>query len=261
MTGNTAPISRRTFLKFSLINLAGLAWSKLSDKGIFSPFETPQLDKPYPEVIHSVSTILPYFVITIDDGFDAEALVEILDIMEENDYTGTFFMIGRYSIRAENAYPGIMKRLVKNGNELAYHTMTHVRPEGGWPLDWLISDHNSWLAYHKEILGDELYKQAVKPYARAPWNNFSRPFLRMCQAQNLLPVSWSNDPGSFNRGQEMNPGDIFLLHVRQDDLDYFRQFSSDQEIKPVTLSYMLRAEYLLRAELMYQDGMQLSLRK
>ncbi|MEN8242047.1 MAG: polysaccharide deacetylase family protein [Chloroflexota bacterium] len=216
--------------------------SRVEDQGIFRLSETRLLDEPYPEVIRSVPTILPYFALTIDDGYDADSLVEILNIMEENNFNGTFFMIGRCSIRAEIAYPGIMKRLAENGNELGYHTITHGRPDGGWTVDWLIGDHKGWLGYHKEMLGDDLFKKAVKPYARAPWGNFSRPFLRMCEAQNLLPVSWNNDPGSYNRGQEMETGDIFLLHVREDDLRYFREFSKYSEIKPVTLSYLLKSE-------------------
>lgn len=246
MMGNRISISRRTFLKFSLLNLAGLAWSTLEDPGIFSPDGAPFFEEPYPEVIQSFATRRPYFALTVDDGFDADSLVEILDIMEENNYTGTFFMIGRYSIRAERAFPGIIKRLAENGNELAYHTMTHERPEGGWPLDWLISDHNHWLEYHQDMLGEELFKQAVKPYARAPWGNFSKPFLRMCQAQKLLPVSWSNEPSLYERSQQIVPGDIFLLHVREDAMSYFREFNPGGEIKPVTLTHLLGIDLMDR---------------
>jgi peptidoglycan/xylan/chitin deacetylase (PgdA/CDA1 family) len=242
MPGNNTAISRRSFLKFSLLNLAGLAWNGLAAKGLFGPPEIPPGDEPYPEVIHSIPTHLPYFALTIDDGFDLEALVEIVEIMEEYHFSGTFFMIGRYSIRAEMAYPGIMKRLAETGSELAFHTMTHERPEGGWTVEWLTGDYLSWLDYHKEMLGDDLYQQAVKPYARAPWNNFSRPFLRFCEALDLLPVSWSNDPGSYNRGQEIINGDIFLLHVRQDDLRYIKEFSSEGEIQPVPLGWLIEAE-------------------
>ncbi len=246
MSEKKSSLSRREILKLAFICLSGVAWSKYTGKTMLSP-NSDLSQRPFPRVIKSIPTELPYFALTVDDGFDADALVKILDLMEEYHLTATFFMVGRYSIRADRKYPGIMKRMAELGNEIGYHTMTHELPKGGWQLDWLIGDHNSWLNYHKELLGEELFQKAVKPLARAPWDNFSKPFLRMCEHQRLLPVSWSNDPGSFNRGQSMNSGDIFLLHVRESDLHYFKDFSDYKPIKPVPLGFLIWAERMFQA--------------
>ena len=237
MAGKSKTLSRRSFLKLTALGAIGLA---------FTTKRPPRSNSTlsYPQVIKSVPTPLPYFALTIDDGFDLDVLLEMVEILEKTGMTATFFMVGRYSIRAERKYPGIMKRMAENGNEIAYHTMVHEKPDGAWQLDYLIGDYHTWLGHHYEILGEELYYKAVKPFARAPWDNFSKPFLRMCQHERLLPVSWSNDPGSFNRGQDIVCGDIFLIHVRESDLAYLHVFAEQTGTQPVAFGKILIAEHI-----------------
>ncbi|MFE6161916.1 bifunctional polysaccharide deacetylase/glycosyltransferase family 2 protein [Streptomyces sp. NPDC056486] len=61
-------------------------------------------------------------VLTFDDGPDPEWTPKVLKVLEDNDVDGTFFMVGSMVSR----YPGVVKRLVAEGNEVGVHTFTHV---------------------------------------------------------------------------------------------------------------------------------------
>ncbi|MET8098232.1 glycosyltransferase [Streptomyces sp. NPDC005236] len=61
-------------------------------------------------------------VLTFDDGPTANWTPEVLEVLEENDVEGTFFMVGSMVSR----YPDVVKTLVDQGNEVGIHTFTHV---------------------------------------------------------------------------------------------------------------------------------------
>ncbi|MFG2924476.1 bifunctional polysaccharide deacetylase/glycosyltransferase family 2 protein [Streptomyces sp. NPDC048305] len=61
-------------------------------------------------------------VLTFDDGPDPEWSGKVLDILDENDVPGTFFLVGSMISR----YPGTVRRMVDEGNEVGIHTFTHV---------------------------------------------------------------------------------------------------------------------------------------
>ncbi|MEV7089820.1 bifunctional polysaccharide deacetylase/glycosyltransferase family 2 protein [Streptomyces sp. NPDC093085] len=61
-------------------------------------------------------------VLTFDDGPDPEYTEKVLKILKQQDVPGTFFLIGSMVSR----YPGIVKNMVDQGNEVGVHTFTHV---------------------------------------------------------------------------------------------------------------------------------------
>lgn len=61
-----------------------------------------------------------YMALTFDDG-PSEYTPKILDILKEKGVHATFFNLGN----SANEYPQYTKRLLKEGNELASHTMRH----------------------------------------------------------------------------------------------------------------------------------------
>ncbi|MER5179737.1 bifunctional polysaccharide deacetylase/glycosyltransferase family 2 protein [Streptomyces sp. NPDC002896] len=60
--------------------------------------------------------------LTFDDGPNPTWTPQVLKVLEENDVPGTFFLVGSMVSR----YPGIVKDLVEQGNEVGIHTFTHV---------------------------------------------------------------------------------------------------------------------------------------
>ncbi|MEV7424783.1 glycosyltransferase [Streptomyces sp. NPDC091212] len=61
-------------------------------------------------------------VLTFDDGPDPTYTSKVLKILDDNDVPGTFFLIGSMISR----YPGVVRQMVADGNEVGVHTFTHV---------------------------------------------------------------------------------------------------------------------------------------
>ena len=76
----------------------------------------------WPDVLWHVSTSSKVVALTIDDG-PSEYTYEIKQILEANDATATFFIIGS---QVED-YQGVLQDLIRNGNELGNHAM-HDEP-------------------------------------------------------------------------------------------------------------------------------------
>ncbi|WAZ23400.1 glycosyltransferase [Streptomyces cinnabarinus] len=60
--------------------------------------------------------------LTFDDGPNPTWTPQVLEILEKYDVPGTFFVVGSMVSR----YPGLVRDLVDQGNEIGIHTFTHV---------------------------------------------------------------------------------------------------------------------------------------
>ncbi|MFI1421003.1 bifunctional polysaccharide deacetylase/glycosyltransferase family 2 protein [Streptomyces sp. NPDC020731] len=61
-------------------------------------------------------------VLTFDDGPDPTWTPKVMEVLEEYDVPGTFFVVGSMVSR----HPDIVKDLIEQGNEVGVHTFTHV---------------------------------------------------------------------------------------------------------------------------------------
>lgn len=76
----------------------------------------------YPTITHVGNEKPRRVAITFDDGPDPEWTPKILDILRQHKVHATFFLVGR---NAED-YPGLVRRIVKEGHEIGSHTYTHA---------------------------------------------------------------------------------------------------------------------------------------
>ncbi|MBK3633515.1 glycosyltransferase [Streptomyces sp. MBT97] len=60
--------------------------------------------------------------LTFDDGPNPTWTPQVLEILRKYDVPGTFFLVGSMVSR----YPGIVRDMVEEGNEVGIHTFTHV---------------------------------------------------------------------------------------------------------------------------------------
>lgn len=70
---------------------------------------------------NSVYVDEPYIAITFDDGPHATLTPKLLDMLAARRLKATFFIIGQNGAE----YPEIMKRIVREGHELANHSWSH----------------------------------------------------------------------------------------------------------------------------------------
>ncbi|MEU4150318.1 bifunctional polysaccharide deacetylase/glycosyltransferase family 2 protein [Streptomyces sp. NPDC026659] len=69
-----------------------------------------------------VSVPAKTIVLTFDDGPNPTWTPQVLKILREHDVPGTFFLVGSMVSR----YPGIVRTMVGQGEEVGIHTFTHV---------------------------------------------------------------------------------------------------------------------------------------
>lgn len=70
----------------------------------------------------TVSVPSKTIALTFDDGPNPTWTPQVLKILDQYDVPGTFFLVGSMVSR----YPGIVKSMVEQGNEVGIHTFTHV---------------------------------------------------------------------------------------------------------------------------------------
>ncbi|MCX5401269.1 bifunctional polysaccharide deacetylase/glycosyltransferase family 2 protein [Streptomyces sp. NBC_00102] len=71
---------------------------------------------------HSESVPDKTIVLTFDDGPDPEWTEQVLDVLDDNDVPGTFFLVGSMIAR----HPDVVREMVADGDEVGIHTFTHV---------------------------------------------------------------------------------------------------------------------------------------
>ncbi|MCW2916884.1 MAG: Poly-beta,6-N-acetyl-D-glucosamine synthase [Actinomycetia bacterium] len=72
--------------------------------------------------VHSLRMPSKTIALTFDDGPDPKWTPKILDVLRQHHAHATFFSIGAHI--AEN--PGLVRRMLREGNEIGSHTYTHV---------------------------------------------------------------------------------------------------------------------------------------
>jgi cellulose synthase/poly-beta-1,6-N-acetylglucosamine synthase-like glycosyltransferase/peptidoglycan/xylan/chitin deacetylase (PgdA/CDA1 family) len=78
-------------------------------------------DLPTNYVIRRVGLTPKQIALTFDDGPDPEWTPQILDILKAKHVPATFFVIGSNM----EAHPGLVQRILADGNEVGNHTYTH----------------------------------------------------------------------------------------------------------------------------------------
>ncbi|MET8474226.1 bifunctional polysaccharide deacetylase/glycosyltransferase family 2 protein [Streptomyces sp. NPDC006422] len=96
----------------------GAAYDKVSQSVLDSgPIWTSRDGKADAESVPDKTIVL-----TFDDGPNATYTSKVLDILDENDVPGTFFLVGSMAAR----YPDLVKQTVDEGNEVGIHSFSHV---------------------------------------------------------------------------------------------------------------------------------------
>ena len=176
-------------------------------------------------VIGSLKTESPIYALTIDDGWFPDSLEAMLDLMSSRNMQATFFFTGLAAWHCDQQKPGIIKRVVDEGHSIGYHSMKHPKKQVivDADLKWWRKDFDNWWHLMRyNLLGVEHANKGLKYYARAPYGEFTDPFMELCERASLQAFAWSKTSGNIENGQPMSQGDILLLHVQPRDLEVMR---------------------------------------
>ena len=174
-------------------------------------------------ILKRLDTTDPVVILTIDDGLRKQALQEMLVILQEAGVKATFFLTGyaiEYRLGAD-----LMKTLAEQGYEIGYHSVAHLDMNtiSTWDTARWSQDYDEWVTILQSTLGSDLYARAVRPYARAPFGLFTKAFLDMCAQKHLEPVGWSCNRNCLLKGSKLSRGDIFILHVSEEDVSPLKE--------------------------------------
>ena len=157
--------------------------------------------------------------LTFDCGYEAGYTEKILDVLEENDIKGAFFITAHYLNTADD----IVKRMIEEGHIVGNHTVNHkCLPElsNEEIQDEIMKLHNS--VYEK-------FDYEMK-YFRPPKGEFSERVIDIVSNLGYTPVMWSSAYDDWNKerqGREeygkkkiidnIHNGCVLLLHATSED--------------------------------------------
>ncbi len=154
----------------------------------------------------------PFIAITFDDGPHVSNTPRLLDMLASRGIKATFFCVGTNVAR----YPGIVRRIVADGHEMANHTWTHPK---------LSSLGDSRLRSELDRATDGIVAVAgVTPRMyRPPYGAITARQKQLIMSEYGYPtILWSVDPEDWKRPgpaviasrilNNTRPGGIILVH-------------------------------------------------
>lgn len=154
--------------------------------------------------------VRPVVALTFDDGPNASSTPILLDGLKERKVRATFFLIGENVEKGENEK--IVKRMYEEGHLIGNHTYTHCN------LSKLeTGEAKKELEQTDTVIEKITGKQPA--FARAPYGELpvdsEQDLSRMYIGWTVDPLDWmTEDAGAVVKTvvEEINPGDIILLH-------------------------------------------------
>lgn len=154
---------------------------------------------------------LPIVALTIDDGYNAEAITRILEITKKCGVEASFFVTGAC---LRNNAP-LWQQAVAEGHEICWHSMQHSRIDQ-MTSGQLKADLDAWEARAKEYLGEDY---VVPDIVRLPFGAgrnigwISRVFAQ----ERKLSAVWDVDPFSGTGTQDYKAYAKYLLYKTKEN--------------------------------------------
>lgn len=150
--------------------------------------------------------------LTIDDGPDPEDTPKLLELLAARGARATFFVIGEKAA----AHPGLIRRILDAGHEVAHHTHTH-------PVGTFWCAPPARVAHELDACSQVLRAQGVSPARFRPPVGIKSPWLSPALRQRgLTAIGWSArglehwlgdaDAVAQRALAGIAPGAILLLH-------------------------------------------------
>lgn len=137
----------------------------------------------------------PVIYLTFDAGYENGNVAKILDVLEEHNAKGTFFVLS-HLIDAE---PDLVRRMADGGHLVCNHTATH-------PDLTAVSDEqfrhelSALAASYEACVGREM-----PLYFRPPEGKFNRRVLSLAREMGYKTIFWSLAYADWDNGKQPNP--------------------------------------------------------
>lgn len=177
-------------------------------------------DTKKPEPLKVIPTDAPLVALTIDDGFDKDAIKTLFAICKRKGITYTDFMKGQQ----REMFPDMVRMLsdseiVEFGNHTQTHRDQRNSPVPGVAPTWDVFKEDLFVA--EDWLVENL-NQTTLPYVRPPGGAFSEYTTDWNEQMGFLPLNWNgiieDMPLNIPRGS------IILAHYRQSTVDVFEKW-------------------------------------
>jgi peptidoglycan/xylan/chitin deacetylase (PgdA/CDA1 family) len=166
------------------------------------------------DVIARVETNEPVIALTFDDGPGPKYLAPVLELLEKENVTATFFLVGQ----AVRDHPDLTQDIAARGHEIANHSFTHPR------MVLMSMDRIA-----QEIEDTDAAIRAtgyVEPlHFRPPYGKKLVNLPRYLAEHDRASIMWDIAPEKWNGSveeianriaEEAKPGSIVLFHVMYD---------------------------------------------
>lgn len=172
----------------------------------------------WPDVLWRVATTKKMIALTIDDA-PSEFTTEILQVLQANNATATFFVIGSQVDNRES----ILEDIVRNGNELGNHAM-HDEPSrslGEAALTEQIQMVEQRISAAYQAVGSELHQNYFRP-GSGFFSASMRKTLAQMDYRLVLGSIYPHDPqipfwrvNANHILSMLQPGGIIICHDRR----------------------------------------------
>ncbi|MBO7144493.1 MAG: polysaccharide deacetylase family protein [Salinivirgaceae bacterium] len=168
----------------------------------------------YVKALCRVKTTEKVVYLTFDDGPDAEQTPQVLDVLNRNNATATFFCIGS---RIAGNEP-LLKRMADEGHAIGNHSFSHTNSFPLFSRRRMIADIEQCQKAIENTIG------TAPTLFRPPFGVTNPTVGKAVKTLNLKTIGWTIRTYDTNRGsdakiahriiRQLRPGAIILLHDR-----------------------------------------------
>ena len=164
---------------------------------------------------HDQSCADKVIYLTFDAGYENGNVAKILNVLEEEQVHGAFFILGNLIERN----PELVKRMADNGHLVCNHTYTHKN------ITHMSSEQLTKELERLELAYENLTGKKMNLYFRPPEGTFDQESLKAVAERGYKTVFWSFAYADWDNQKQMNPqaatkkimdnlhnGEIMLLH-------------------------------------------------
>lgn len=154
--------------------------------------------------------------LTFDAGYENGNVEKIVDILNEENVKGAFFVLDNFLIKNQD----LVKKMIENGHTIANHTLKHtdmtkIKDKGEFEKQLVLLEN----------LYEEIYGEKMAKFYRPPEGKFNEENLKWADELGYKTVMWSFAYDDWDNARQMTKdaakkkildnihnGEVMLLH-------------------------------------------------